>query len=158
MKFELLTIGKTKIGYVEQGLKEYLNRLKRYIPFTLTELPDIKNAGKLSEEEQKEMEGTAILNTISPSDYVILLDERGVQYSSREFAKRLQLVMASGKKRLIMVIGGPYGFSKDIYKRADEMLSLSKMTFNHEMVRLFIVEQTYRAMTILRGEPYHHGD
>ena len=156
MNIELITIGKTKTHYVSEGIDEYLKRLKRYVPFEITEIPDVKNAGRISKEEQKEAEGVQILNRLQPSDHIILLDERGKQYKSIEFADKLQNIMASGKKRLVMVVGGPYGFSKPVYERANELLSLSKMTFNHEMVRLFISEQIYRGMTILRGEPYHH--
>lgn len=156
MNIELITIGKTKTHYVSEGIDEYLKRLKRYVPFEITEIPDVKNAGRISKEEQKEAEGVQILNRLQPSDHIILLDERGKQYKSIEFAYKLQNIMASGKKRLVMVVGGPYGFSKPVYERANELLSLSKMTFNHEMVRLFITEQIYRGMTILRGEPYHH--
>ena len=156
MIIELSTIGKTRMHFVKDGLVEYRGRLRRYIGYNITELPDIKNAGKIAETEQKEAEGALILSKLSPSDHVVLLDERGRQYSSRKFAERMQTLMASGKKRLVFIIGGPYGFSKSVYDRADEMLSLSEMTFNHEMVRLFFTEQVYRAMTILRGEPYHH--
>ena len=156
MNIELLTIGKTKTGYVVEGIEEYLKRLKRYVQFGITEIHDVKNAGRISKEEQKEAEGLQILSRLQQSDYVILLDERGRQYKSLEFAEKLQSIMASGKKMLVMVVGGPFGFSKAVYDRGNEMLSLSKMTFNHEMVRLFITEQIYRGMTILRGEPYHH--
>ena len=156
MNVVLLTVGKTKTPYLKEGIAEYSRRVGRYIPFAVTELNDVKNAGKMPKEEQKEAEGKMILANLSASDHVMLLDERGKSYGSVEFADRLQSIMASGRKRLVMVIGGPYGFSQDVYARADEKLSLSKMTFNHEMVRLFITEQAYRAMTILRGEPYHH--
>lgn len=156
MNIELFTIGKTKTDFIAKGIDEYLRRLRRYVAYGITEIPDVKNAGKLPEEEQKEAEGAAILSRLQPSDQVVLLDERGKQYTSRKFAARVQTLMASGKKRLVFVVGGPYGFSKDVYQRADELLSLSEMTFNHEMVRLFFTEQIYRAMTILRGEPYHH--
>lgn len=156
MNVELLAIGKTKTRFVSEGMDEYLKRLKRLLPFNLTEIPDVKNASKLSHEEQKEAEGAILLGKINPGDHLVLLDERGKEYTSRGYAEKLQQLMATGKKKLVMVIGGPYGFSKDMYDRADELLSLSKMTFNHEMVRLFIIEQTYRAMTILKGQPYHH--
>lgn len=156
MNITLLAIGKTRTGFVKVGLEEYLSRLRRYVTFDVAELPDVKNAGRLPEAEQKEAEGQLILSRLLPSDHVVLLDERGRMYTSRKFAARLQTLMASGKKRLVFVIGGPYGFSQSVYDRADELLSLSEMTFNHEMVRLFFVEQTYRAFTILRGEPYHH--
>ena len=151
-----MAIGKTKTKYVVEGLQDYLSRLKRYVPVALTEIPDIKNAGKISEQQQKEEEGKLFLSKITPSDHVILLDERGKQYTSRKFAGKIQNVMLSGKKRLLFLVGGPYGFSKEVYERGNEKLSLSDMTFNHEMVRLFFAEQIYRAMTILRGEPYHH--
>lgn len=156
MKIELLTIGKTRTRFVEEGIAEYLKRLKKYITYGITEIPDVKNAGRLSKQEQKDTEGHLIAAKLQTSDHVVLLDERGRQYSSLEFADKLQGIMVSGKKRLVMVVGGPYGFSKAVYDRADDLLSLSKMTFNHEMVRLFITEQVYRGMTILRGEPYHH--
>ena len=156
MNIEILAIGKTKTRHVQEGLADYFSRLKRYVPVTLTELPDVKNAGRLPEQQQKEEEGKAFLQKITSSDYVIVLDERGRQLTSRKFSEKLQQVMASGRKRLLFLIGGPYGFSDDVYRRADEKLSLSEMTFNHEMVRLFFVEQIYRAMTIIRGEPYHH--
>lgn len=156
MNIELLAIGKTKTKYISDGTEEYLKRLRRYVPYGITELPDVKNAGRISKEEQKTAEGRQILASVSPSDYVVLLDERGRQYTSMEFAGKLEALLASGRKRLVMIIGGPYGFSKEVYDRADELLSLSKMTFSHEMIRLFITEQVYRAMTILRNEPYHH--
>ena len=156
MNIEILAIGKTKQKYVLAGLEDYFARLKRYVPVVLNEIPDIKNAGKISEQQQKEEEGKLFLSRIQPSDHVVLLDERGKQYTSRKFADKIQTVMLSGKKRLLFLVGGPYGFSKDVYERGNEKLSLSEMTFNHEMVRLFFVEQIYRAMTILRGEPYHH--
>ncbi|MBD5195168.1 MAG: 23S rRNA (pseudouridine(1915)-N(3))-methyltransferase RlmH [Bacteroidales bacterium] len=156
MEFILITIGKTKIDYVATGIKEYLNRLKRYIPFSLVELADIKSAKGVSENIQKQKEGAMILEKISPSDFVILLDEKGREYSSVEFANYLQKLMSIGRKAIVFVVGGPYGFSDDVYNRADAKLSLSRMTFNHEMIRLFFIEQVYRGMTILRGEPYHH--
>lgn len=156
MEIVLLTVGKTNMSFVSNGIDEYCSRLKRYIPYKIVCLPDIKNSRKLTFEQQKEAEGKALLEALLQSDFVILLDERGKQYKSLEFADMLQQKMASGLKRLVFVIGGPYGFSKSVYDRGNSLLSLSKMTFNHEMVRLFFTEQVYRAMTILRGEPYHH--
>ena len=156
MNVVLLTIGKTRTRYVSEGIEEYLKRLKRYIHCEIVEIPDVKNAGRISKDEQKEAEGQLIISRLQPADHVVLLDERGRQYTSMEFSARLQHIFSSGKKRLVLVVGGPYGFSKAVYDRANELLSLSKMTFNHEMVRLFITEQIYRGMTILRGEPYHH--
>ena len=156
MEIELLTVGKTTIRFVEDGIAEYSKRLKHYIPYSIKSLPDVKNASKLDPAKQKEAEGEKILDAISNSDFVVLLDERGKQYSSIEFSAFLEKQMISGRRKVVFVVGGPYGFSQPVYDRADSLLSLSKMTFNHEMVRLFFTEQIYRAMTILRGEPYHH--
>lgn len=156
MDIELITVGKTTIGFVEEGIAEYCRRLKRYIPYGIMQLADVKNAGKLPEQRQKELEGERILAALQSSDYVVLLDERGREYSSIEFSAFLEKRMLSGLRRLVFVVGGPYGFSEAVYARADSKLSLSRMTFNHEMVRLFFTEQVYRALTILRGEPYHH--
>lgn len=155
MDIALIAVGKTATGYVREGIEEYLKRLKHYIPFTVETVPDVRG-GKLSEEQQKRLEEERILSLLRPADRVVLLDENGSEYTSEKFAERLQKDMASGLKRLVFVIGGPYGFSPEVYGRADGKLSLSKMTLNHEMVRMFFVEQVYRAMTILRGEPYHH--
>lgn len=155
MDITLIAVGKTATGYVREGIEEYLKRLKHYITFTMETVPDVRG-GKLSEEQQKRLEGERILSLLRTADRVVLLDERGSEYTSEKFAERLQKDMASGLKRLVFIIGGPYGFSPEIYGRADGKLSLSKMTLNHEMVRMFFVEQVYRAMTILRGEPYHH--
>ena len=151
-----MTVGKTRIAFAAEGIKEYSRRLARYVPFVVSELPDVRSTRAMTEELQKEREGTMILDKISPADFVVLLDERGRQFSSVEFASYMEKLMGSGRKRMVFVIGGPYGFSEDVYARADAKLSLSRMTFNHEMVRMFFVEQIYRAMTILRGEPYHH--
>lgn len=156
MEILLLTIGKTRSGYIQEGIEIYLKRLKNYINFSLRELDDVKVTKSTSEEMQKEKEGNLILEKINASDFVILLDENGREYSSVLFASYLEKLMASGRKRIVFIVGGPYGFSQSVYQRADAKLSLSKMTFNHEMVRLFFTEQTYRAMTILKGEPYHH--
>ncbi len=156
MDIVLMTIGKTRIGFVADGIMEYSRRLARYVPFGVSELPDVRSTRAMTEEQQKEREGSMILDKISPADFVVLLDERGRQFSSVEFASYMEKLMGSGRKRMVFVIGGPYGFSEDVYARADARLSLSRMTFNHEMVRLFFIEQLYRAMTIRRGEPYHH--
>ena len=152
----MLTVGKTTIGFVAAGIAEYEKRLKHYIGYRITSLPDIKKTASLSVEKQKESEGEQILSRIQTSDYVVLLDERGKEYNSIEFSSFLEKQMVSGRKRLVFVVGGPYGFSEAVYARANGKVSLSRMTFNHEMVRLFFTEQVYRAMTILRGEPYHH--
>ncbi|MCM1377079.1 MAG: 23S rRNA (pseudouridine(1915)-N(3))-methyltransferase RlmH [Clostridium sp.] len=156
MEIELLTVGKTQNKTICGLIEDYCKRLKHYVPYRITEMPDVKNAGRLSQDERKEAEGIMILRQIAPGDVVVLLDERGDMLTSRGFSEFLQKYMASGSRRLIFVVGGPYGFSKSVYDRANRLLSLSKMTFSHEMVRLFFTEQTYRAMTILRGEPYHH--
>lgn len=156
MEIELLTVGKTSIRFVEEGIAEYTRRLKHYIPFSIKALPDIKNTSKLSEAKQKEAEGEKILTSLTTADYVVLLDEHGKEYTSVEFSSFIEKQMIAGRRKVVFVVGGPYGFSQEVYNRADSLLSLSKMTFNHEMVRLFFVEQIYRGMTILRGEPYHH--
>ena len=156
MEIELLTVGKTTIKFVSEGIEEYVKRLKHYIPYRITPLPDIKKNASLSAERQKEAEGDIILSKLQTSDHVILLDERGKEYSSMEFSEFIEKQMIAGRKRVVFVVGGPYGFSQAVYDRADSKISLSRMTFNHEMVRLFFTEQVYRAMTILRGEPYHH--
>ena len=156
MEIELLTVGKTTIKFVIEGIEEYTKRLKHYIGYRIIPLPDIKKNASLSADRQKEAEGEIILSKIQTSDYVILLDEKGREYTSMEFAGFLEKQMIAGRKKVVFVVGGPYGFSPAVYGRADGKVSLSKMTFNHEMVRLFFTEQVYRAMTILRGEPYHH--
>lgn len=156
MEITLIVIGKTNAKYLIEGLDEYTRRLKHYITYNINILPDIKNTKNLTEEQQKETEGKLILNALKPGDFIVLLDERGKEFSSMQFSDYLQRKMNSGLRRLVFVVGGPYGFSKDVYNKADEKLSLSKMTFSHEMIRLFFTEQIYRAMTIIRGEPYHH--
>lgn len=156
MEIELLTVGKTTIGFVAAGIEEYTRRLKHYISYKITSLPDIKKSASLNAERQKEAEGDIILSRLQSSDFVVLLDERGKEYSSMEFSGFIEKQMIAGRKRLVFIVGGPYGFSRSVYDRADGKVSLSRMTFNHEMVRLFFTEQLYRSMTILRGEPYHH--
>ncbi len=156
MDIQLLTIGKTSTNYIQKGLDEYCSRIKRYINYKIITLPDIKSTKALTENLQKEKEGELILDYLSPSDYCVLLDEHGKEFTSIEFAQFIQKKMISGRKRLIFIVGGPYGFSENVHKRAETECSLSKMTFTHEMIRLFFTEQMYRAMTILRGEPYHH--
>lgn len=156
MDIVLLTVGKTGTSYVKTGMEEYCRRLRRFIPYKIIELPDVKKAGKISESEQKCAEGELILKSIGDSDLLILLDERGKEFTSMEFASYLEHLMNSGRKRALFVIGGPYGFSEAVYSRADGKISLSRMTFNHEMVRLFFTEQIYRGISILNGLPYHH--
>lgn len=156
MDIILLTIGKTSTGYIKTGIDEYCKRLTRYVKFTIKNLPDIKNTKKMTEDKQKAEEGLLILSELSPSDLVVILDERGDMPTSRGFSEFIQRGMLSGKKRMVFVVGGPFGFSEAVYSRADSKLSFSRMTFSHEMIRLFFTEQVYRAMTILKGEPYHH--
>ncbi len=156
MTIKLLALGKTDSKSLLQLISEYESRLKHYIKFELEIIPDIKNAKNLSEIQQKEKEGEAILKKLNPTDTVVLLDETGKQYSSVDFSHFLQKKMNVGTKQLVLIIGGPYGFSDAIYEKTDGKISLSKMTFSHQMVRLFVVEQIYRAFTILKNEPYHH--
>ena len=156
MKIVLLTIGKTSERYLRDGIQHYQNRLKHYIPFEIIEIPNIKKAQNLSKTELKRKEGLLITQYIKSSDYVILLDDKGKTSSSLDFSQKLERWLNSGKKRLLFVVGGAYGFSDEIYSKAPEKFSLSKMTFSHQMVRLFFAEQLYRAFTILKNEPYHH--
>ncbi|MDT7832175.1 23S rRNA (pseudouridine(1915)-N(3))-methyltransferase RlmH [Flavobacteriaceae bacterium S356] len=156
MKIKLLVIGKTDDKNLLQLISTYQNRLQHYIKFELDIIPDIKNVKNLSQLQQKEKEGELILNRIQSSDQLILLDEKGKDFRSVEFANWLQKKMNSGIKQLVLVIGGPYGFSDSVYKKAGGKIALSKMTFSHQMVRLFVVEQLYRGFSILRNEPYHH--
>ncbi|CAZ94106.1 23S rRNA (pseudouridine(1915)-N(3))-methyltransferase RlmH [Zobellia galactanivorans] len=156
MTIKLIAIGKTDSKSLLQLISEYENRLKHYVKFELEIIPDIKNAKNLTEAQQKEKEGQLILKKLGPTDALVLLDENGRQHSSVEFSAYLQKKMNSGLKQLVFVIGGPYGFSPEVYAKAKGKISLSKMTFSHQMVRLFVVEQIYRAFTILRNEPYHH--
>ncbi|MGD1946272.1 MAG: 23S rRNA (pseudouridine(1915)-N(3))-methyltransferase RlmH, partial [Croceivirga sp.] len=152
----LLAIGKTDNRDLSTLINVYQQRLQHYIKTTFQVIPDIKNSKNLTEDQQKEKEGELILKSLQSSDILILLDERGKSYSSIAFAEALQKRMNSGMKNLVFVIGGPYGFSEAVYQRAQQQISLSAMTFSHQMVRLFFVEQLYRAFTILRNEPYHH--
>ena len=156
MTIKLIAIGKTDSVSLQDLIKGYENRLKHYVKFELDLIPDIKNVKNLSETQQKEKEGEFILKKLNATDVLILLDENGKQFGSVEFSDYLQKKMNSGIKQLVLVIGGPYGFSDAIYTKAQAKISLSKMTFSHQMVRLFIVEQLYRAFTILKNEPYHH--
>lgn len=151
-----MVVGKTTSDYLQAGIEQYLRRLKHYVQFEIKTLQDIKPAKNIDQERQKQLEGEGFLKEITPADTVILLDERGKQYTSREFSKLIENAGIRSVSRLVFVVGGPYGFSEAVYSRANSLMSLSKMTFSHEMIRLFFVEQVYRAMTILRGEPYHH--
>lgn len=156
MKVTLLLSGKTEDDYIQKGFGIFEQRLKHYIPFECVVIPALKNTKALSNEQQKQKEGELILKNVQSSDRLILLDENGKQYASVEFSVYIQQQMNSGIKNLVFVIGGPYGFSAEVYKRASAKISLSRMTFSHQMVRLFFIEQLYRAMTILKNEPYHH--
>lgn len=156
MKIKLLAIGKTDDKHLVQLIDVYKKRLQHYIKFDIEILPDIKNVKNLSEAQQKEKEGELVLKKLQNTDQLILLDDKGKQFTSIEFSQYLQKKMNSGIKQLVLLIGGPYGFSDTIYKKASGKISLSKMTFSHQMIRLFIVEQLYRGCTILKNEPYHH--
>ena len=151
----MLTVGKTEAGWVREGLETYSSRLSRYVPFSVNEIPELKNASSLSKAQVKEKEGELILSRVTAKDTVILLDEKGKEYSSSEFAKEVEKLI-SGGKNIVFVIGGAFGFSDAIYARSDGKVSLSRMTFTHQMVRAIFVEQLYRAFTIIKGEPYHH--
>ena len=155
MKITLLVVGKTTDSHIQALLQDYQKRLGHYIPFSLTVIPELKNTKSLTSEQQKQAEGEMILRNITASTDMILLDEKGKEFRSVEFADHIQKKMSSGRD-VVFVVGGPYGFSEAVYQRANGQISLSQMTFSHQMVRLFFVEQIYRAMTILRGEPYHH--
>ncbi|PKP15383.1 MAG: 23S rRNA (pseudouridine(1915)-N(3))-methyltransferase RlmH [Bacteroidetes bacterium HGW-Bacteroidetes-23] len=156
MNIKLIAIGKTDNKNLQTLMDEYQKRLSFYVKFDLEIVSDIKNAKNLSEAQQKEKEGELILNKLAPTDFLILLDENGKSFGSVEFANELQKKMNAGIKTLVYVIGGPYGFSEAVYQKAQQKISLSKMTFSHQMVRLFFIEQVYRGFTILRNEPYHH--
>ena len=156
VKILVLAIGKTDEQWVQEALLKYCKRLQHYLPFEFEVIPDLKNTKNLSEAQQKEKEGALILKKLNPTDEVFLLDEKGKEYRSVEFAKYLQHQMNSCVKRLVFIIGGPYGFSPELYTKVQSKLALSKMTFSHQIIRPFFVEQLYRAMTILKNEPYHH--
>ena len=150
MKIELAVIGKTSIGYLKQGIDEYIKRLKHYVPFEIKYIDDIKNTKNISEDQQKRTEGAKILSLLDKSDFVVLLDEHGKEYTSMQYSSYIQKRMLSGVKKVVFVIGGPYGFSQEVYDRANDKISFSKM------IRLIFTEQLYRAYTIINHEPYHH--
>ncbi|GHV18834.1 ribosomal RNA large subunit methyltransferase H [Bacteroidia bacterium] len=156
MKITLLVIGKTDAGYFIDAVNEYQRRLEHYIPFEIQVIPDIKNVKSLTAEQQKDKEGELIIKNLQAGDYIVLLDEKGKEYTSIQFANYIEKKTHSVSKRLVFIIGGPYGFSQAVYDKTNEKLTLSRMTFSHQMVRLIFVEQLYRAMTILNNEPYHH--
>jgi len=155
LRITLLTVGKTDIKWVSEGLEVYSSRLRHYIPFDIKEIPELKNVSALSRDQIKTQEGKLILKSVKDSDLLILLDERGREFRSVEFADFLQKKFSQGRD-IVFVIGGAYGFSPEVYDRADSMISLSKMTFSHQMVRTIFAEQLYRALTIMKGESYHH--
>ena len=155
MKTVLILVGKTVNKHFVAGINDYVERIGHYMPFSVTTIPELKNAKSLSEEQQKEKEGELIMKQLQASDTVVLLDEHGTEMRSIEFASWLQKIQNSSR-RLVFIIGGPYGFSPALYQRANQKISLSRMTFSHQMVRLVFTEQIYRACTILKGEPYHH--
>lgn len=156
MKITLLTVGKTDIKWVSEGLGVYASRLRHYISFEMKEIPELKNASSLSREQIKTVEGKSILKCVRPTDELILLDEHGREFRSVEFASFLEKKMTTSARDVVFVIGGAYGFSQEVYDRSDSKISLSKMTFSHQMVRTIFVEQLYRAFTIIKGESYHH--
>ena len=155
MKSELILVGKTVNKHFVAGISDYAERIGHYMPFSITTIPELKNTKNLTEEQQKQAEGELILKQLQPSDTVVLLDEHGKEMRSVEFARWLEQKRNTAR-RLVFIIGGPYGFSPAVYARANDQLSLSKMTFSHQMVRLVFTEQLYRACTIIKGEPYHH--
>lgn len=156
MKAELWVIGNTSFPYLKEGTSIYEKRLKHYLPFEFSVIPDVKNAKNRTNEQLKTKEGELILKRLDKGDWVILLDEGGKEFTSLKFAKHMENMLLQSHKRIIFVVGGAYGFSEEVYQRANAKISLSKMTFSHQMVRLFVLEQLYRAMTILRNQPYHH--
>lgn len=156
MKIKLIQAGKTDEEYLREGIGIFEKRLQHYIPFQTLTLPALRNTRNLTVAQQKEKEGLAILTSFQPTDRIVLLDEKGKRFTSKGFASYLDTAMNRSVQQLVFVIGGPYGFSDAVYERAHERMSLSEMTFSHQMVRLFFTEQVYRAFTILRNEPYHH--
>lgn len=156
MKIVLITIGKTNEKYLIEGIEQYKKRLKHYTNFEMLEIPNLKNSKNLSERDLMKKEGELTLKNIQTSDHLVLLDDKGKDYTSLKFSEKIQNWMLIGKKRIVFVVGGAYGFSEEVYQRGNEKLSLSKMTFSHQMVRLFFVEQLYRGYSILNNEPYHH--
>lgn len=156
MKVSFIVVGKTAQSYLVESIADYTARIRRYIPFEMEVIPELKNTRNLTFEQQKEREGETILRTLQAGDYVVLLDEHGREFTSMQFAQYIEQKKQTVARRLVFVVGGPYGFSQAVYERCNEKLSLSKMTFSHQMIRLFFTEQLYRAMTILNNEPYHH--
>jgi 23S rRNA (pseudouridine1915-N3)-methyltransferase len=156
MKITFITVGKTEDAYLKEGIEKYVKRLKHYTRLTIVEVDELKNTKALTREQQKAKEAELILKKILPLDHMILLDENGMELSSTQFAAFIDKKALGSISNMVFVVGGPYGFDQSVYERANDKLSLSAMTFSHQMVRLFFVEQLYRAFTILKGEPYHH--
>ncbi|MFA6246851.1 MAG: 23S rRNA (pseudouridine(1915)-N(3))-methyltransferase RlmH [Mucilaginibacter sp.] len=156
MKITFITVGKTEDAYLKDGIEKYVKRLKHYTKLEMTDIPELKNTKALTEEQQKNKEAELILKKITPQDHVILLDENGMEFTSVQFANYINKRSVSSSANLIFIVGGPYGFDQSVYQRANDKISLSRMTFSHQMVRLFFVEQLYRAYSIIKGEPYHH--
>ncbi|MCH5227482.1 MAG: 23S rRNA (pseudouridine(1915)-N(3))-methyltransferase RlmH [Muribaculaceae bacterium] len=156
MEITVISVGKINSSWIQEGIQLFESRIKRYIKYSPIIIPDIRNSKSLSKETIKEEEGKLIMENLASSDIVVIMDEKGKEFTSRDFSEWIQKQMVGGRKRLVLVIGGPYGFSKAVADKADYKISLSKMTFTHEMAKLILTEQIYRAMTILRGEPYHH--
>jgi 23S rRNA (pseudouridine1915-N3)-methyltransferase len=156
MKITFLTVGKTEDAYLKDGIEKYVKRLKHYTRLEIIDLAELKNTKALTTEQQKAKDAEMILKKISVTDFVILLDEKGSELSSQQFATYLDKKAISAVVNLVFIVGGPYGFDESVYQRANDKLSLSRMTFSHQMVRLFFIEQLYRAFTIIKGEPYHH--
>ena len=156
MKITLLVVGKTTDPHFMAGINEYARRIRHYLPFDMEVIPELRNTKSLSEEQQKEKEADLLLKAFLPGDHIVLLDEHGREFRSLEFAAWMEKKMVAGLKRLVFVVGGPYGFSPRVYAKGNEKISLSRMTFSHQMIRLIFAEQIYRGMTILNHEPYHH--
>ncbi len=156
MKITFIILGKTEDAWLKEGIDKYVKRLKHYIKLTIVEIDELKNTKALTQEQQKAKEAELILKKLSPTDHIILLDEKGTELSSAQFAAYIDKKAISSVTNLVFIVGGPYGFDQTVYQRANDKISLSRMTFSHQMVRLFFVEQLYRAFTIIKGEPYHH--
>jgi 23S rRNA (pseudouridine1915-N3)-methyltransferase len=156
MKITFITVGKTEDAYLKEGIEKYVKRLKHYTKLEMAEIPELKNTKALTEEQQKVKEAELILKKITPLDHVILLDENGSEFTSIQFANYINKRSVTSSANLVFVVGGPYGFDQSVYQRANDKISLSRMTFSHQMVRLFFTEQLYRAFSIIKGEPYHH--
>jgi 23S rRNA (pseudouridine1915-N3)-methyltransferase len=156
MKITFITVGKTEDAYLKEGIEKYVKRLKHYTKLEIAEIPELKNTKALTEEQQKVKEAELILKKITPLDHVILLDENGTEFTSVQFANYINKRSVTSSANLVFIVGGPYGFDQSVYQRANDKISLSRMTFSHQMVRLFFTEQLYRAFSIIKGEPYHH--